>query len=79
MSNSHNKTLSDSQLKINSKFDNFKKGNNNDFIDEEINEFSYDLAIKYDKRNYFQYYASLIKTQHNLIYTFFNTNDYNCV
>ena len=79
LSNKYKKTLSDSRFKIITKFDKVKKGNSKEFIDEEINGFSYDLAIKYDKRNYFQYYASLIKTQHNLIYTFFNTNDYNCV
>ena len=39
---------------------------NKEFINEEINGFSYDLAIQYDKRNYCKYYASLIKTQHNL-------------
>ena len=78
LSNNHNKTLSDSQFKINSKFDNVKKENNNEFIDEEINGFSYDFALKYDKRNYFQYYTSLIKTQHNLICALFNNNDYNC-
>ena len=46
-------------------------------MDEEINGFSYDLAIKYDKRTYCQYYISLLKTQHNLICALFNNNDYN--
>ena len=32
---------------------------------------------KYDKRTYCQYYASLLKTQHNLICALFNNNDYN--
>ena len=54
-----------------------KKEGINNFIDEEINGFSYNLAIKYDKRNYCKYYASLIKTQHNLICALFNNNDYN--
>ena len=35
------------------------------------------MAIQYDKRNYCQYYTSLIKTQHNLICALFNNNDYN--
>ena len=35
------------------------------------------MAIKYDKRNYCQYYISLLKTQHNLISSFLNHNDYN--
>ena len=47
------------------------------YIDEEINGFSYLLAIKFDKRNYCQYYASLLKTQHNLISAVFNNKDYN--
>ena len=33
--------------------------------------------MRYDKRTYCQYYASLIKTQHNLICALFNNNDYN--
>ena len=47
------------------------------FIDDEINEFSYNLAKQYDKRKYCQYYASLLKTQHNLICALFNNKDYN--
>ena len=74
---SHMKTSNGSQIKIKSKITNNKNDNNNNYIDEEINGFSYDLAIKYDLRTYFQYYLSLIKTQHNLIFAFFNNNDYN--
>ena len=48
-----------------------------DYIDEEINELSYDLAIQYDKMNFCQYYISLIKTKHILIFALFNNNDYN--
>ena len=47
------------------------------FKDEEINTLPYNLAIIYDKRNYCEYYASLLKTQHNLICAFFNNDDYN--
>ena len=43
----------------------------------ELNELEYDLAIQYDKRTYCIYYISLIKTKHNLIFAFFNNNDYN--
>ena len=77
-SKNHKKILNDSKIKINSKFGKVKKEISNEFTDEEINGFSYDLALKYDNRNYFQYYSSLIKTQHNLINAFFNNNDYNC-
>ena len=47
------------------------------YTDEEINELSYDLALQYDKRVYCQYYNSLIKTKHNLIFAFCNNSDYN--
>ena len=47
------------------------------YIDEEINTLPYDLAIKKDKRSYCQYYISLLKTKHSLIFAFCNNNDYN--
>ena len=53
------------------------KKNKNNYIDEEINGLSYNQAIIYDKRTYFEYYTSLIKTQHNLFCILFNNNDYN--
>ena len=34
------------------------------------------LALKYDKRKYCEYYSSLIKKKHNLIFSFLY-NDYN--
>ena len=48
-----------------------------EYTNDEMNELSYDLAIKYDKRTYVIYYCSLLKTKHNFILTFFNNNDYN--
>ena len=48
-----------------------------EYTDDEINEFSYDLAIKLDNRTYFQYYISLLKTKHDIIFTFFYNKDYN--
>ena len=57
---------------------NLKKINNlMEYSDGEINDFSYDLAIQYDKRNYCQYYFSLLKTKHDFLYTFFYNNDHN--
>ena len=67
------KTLNESRTTIKSK----EIKNNETYIDEEINGFPYELAIQYDKRNYCAYYASLLKTQHNLICALFNNNDYN--
>ena len=51
-----------------------EKENINNYIDEEINGLSYYLAKKFDKRTYCQFYASLLKTQHNLICALFNNN-----
>ena len=48
-----------------------------EFNDREMNEFSYKQALKYDKRNYIQYYCSLLKTKHILIFSFYTSNDYN--
>ena len=47
------------------------------YNDEEINDFSYDLALENDQRTYYQFYISLIKTKHDFIYTFFYNKDYN--
>ena len=47
------------------------------FIDEELNTLPYNLAINYDKRNYCEFYGSLLKTQHNFISSFFYSDDYN--
>ena len=49
----------------------------NIFSDIEINLLTYKEARKYDKRTYLQYYISLIKTKHILIFSFYNINDYN--
>ena len=45
--------------------------------EEELNLLSYKTALKRDKRNYCEYYFSLLKTKHNFIFTFFNNTDYN--
>ena len=46
--------------------------------DEEMNNLSYNLALKYDKRKYWEYYLSLMKTNHIVLFTFYNIKmDYN--
>jgi hypothetical protein len=45
--------------------------------DFELNSLEYEEAIKFDKRNYFQYYFSLIKNNHPLIVSFIPFKDYN--
>ena len=48
------------------------------YNDSEKNNLEYDLAIKYDKRTFRQYYISLLKTKHPFIFSFFKCyKDYN--
>ena len=47
------------------------------YNDREKNDLSYDLALKYDKRTYRQYYISLIRTNHILFFSFCKNKDYN--
>ena len=47
------------------------------YNDEELNQLSYELALQYDNRTFCEYYNSLIKTKHNLIFSFCYSNDYN--
>ena len=51
--------------------------NANIYTDRELNSMDYEEAIKYDQRNFVQYYLSLIKNQNLLIFTFFQFKDYN--
>jgi magnesium-transporting ATPase (P-type) len=44
---------------------------------DEMNDLLYDLALNYDKRSYCQFYISLLRVKHNLIYSFYNYDDYN--
>ena len=63
-------------IKSKDKIINYKENILN-YNDEELNNLGYKLALKNDKRNYCQYYFSLLKTKHILIFTFFNNEDYN--
>ena len=47
------------------------------YNDYEFNSLSYEKALIIDKRNYFQYYFSLLRSKHLLIFTFYTSNDYN--
>ena len=49
----------------------------NNYNDYEINIISYEIALEYDKRTFFQYYISLIKVNYILIFTFKRSKDYN--
>ena len=48
-----------------------------EYNDNEMNDLSYDLAKKYDKRTYCEYYISLLKTKHSLFFWFCYNTDYN--
>ena len=45
--------------------------------DSELNDLDYKIAVKKDKRTYFQYYLSLIRTKHLLFFSFCPSFDYN--
>jgi len=47
--------------------------------DEELNTLKYEKALIYDKRSYFQYYWSLLKKKHLILFTFYPQNDYNLI
>ena len=47
------------------------------YNDYEINDLSYELALKFDERNFCGYYLSLIKTNHIILFSFYHNNDYN--
>ena len=48
-----------------------------DFNDFELNTMDYKDALEIDKRTYFQYYKSLIKTKHPIIFSFCLRKDFN--
>ena len=47
------------------------------FFDYELNTLPFNYALLYDKRPYLEYYKSLIRTKHPIIFTFLVFNDYN--
>ena len=47
------------------------------FTDGELNKLSYKLAKRFDKRTYWEYYLSLLKTNHIFVFSFIYNNDYN--
>ena len=47
------------------------------YNDEELNNLIYDEALIFDKRTYIQYYISLMKEKHLILFTFMRKNDFN--
>ena len=90
LNNSYNNTKKNLNSKptkpgyyINSSLNTFEKNRieNNvqykNLNDEELNTLDYSIALKIDKRTYFQYYWSLLKKKHLILFTFYPNNDYN--
>ena len=87
-SKNHNIGLNSSLAKVKSKNKNLikRKTLNNSMLnksiflnDYEINNLNYKDALKYDKRTYFEYYFSLLKRKHIILFAFIPNNDYNIV
>ena len=47
------------------------------YIDDELNILPYNLALQYDTRTFCQYYISLLRVKHTLLFSFYNIKDYN--
>ena len=47
--------------------------------DYELNELTYEKAVELDKRTYCQYYWSLLKKKHLILFSILPTNDYNVI
>ena len=59
---------------------NNKNKNKNDvqnYTDSELNSLPYEEALKHDKRTFIQYYLSLLKIKHSLLFSFYPNKDYN--
>ena len=54
-----------------------KKRNIKIKTDAELNRLKYEDALKFDHRKFIEYYWSLLKAKHIIIFTFINNKDYN--
>ena len=75
----NNKNLKDNDTQVIDKIIKYipKHERSKFFTDDELNQIEYKYALKIDFRNYFQFYYSLLKQTHLIIFTFFIRNDYN--
>ena len=69
------KKIISSSINIGKKYNKHKKIL--EYDDTEINTLEYKQALKDDKRTFSQYYISLLKLGHLLIFSFYNNRDYN--
>ena len=72
--NSKNK-IENEELNLNKNETNHK--NILDYNDYELNNMTYEEALKNDSRNYSKYYLSLLKKKQLIIFSFFSNKDYN--
>ena len=72
--NNNNNINNNINININNINDNLTITEYNDY---ELNDLDYKVALLIDKRNYCQYYLSLLKRKQILIFTFYTSNDYN--
>ena len=84
LSNSVKRKESNSKSKVDILVDHAKKNsiivnnvNNLDYSNLELNSLSYEEALKFDKRTFFQYYISLLKINHSILFSFYPNKDYN--
>ena len=61
----------------NSMINNLNPNQSSSLNDKELNILTYKDALNLDKRTYIQYYASLLRTKHLIIFSCFSWNDYN--
>ena len=74
-----NKTPKSSKFQNNLTIKDNQKLEIKEYTDSEINSFSYDEALQKDKRTFIQYYFSLLRTKHEIIFTFYPNIDYNSI
>ena len=72
----HEKTIMNKESDKHDK-DNIKTEKKVKYKEFELNHLNYKDALKYDKRNYFEYYISLLKSNHLIIFSFCNSIDNN--
>ena len=67
--------FSDKSFKLSQKLN--KNKNINNYNDFELNSLNYKEALEIDKRTYLEYYKSLLRTKHPIIFTFYPIKDNN--
>ena len=72
-----NTKKNESSKNINYKFTENNTNNIEKLNDQELNSLDYSIAVLIDKRSYLQYYWSLLKKKHLILFTILPANDYN--